>query len=60
MDKIIIDFNLVQPSNDCDEISFNWDGNLIVFKLLQFENDESPIVVRLDCSWNVTFSKFEQ
>ena len=50
----------MQPSNNSDEISFKWDGNSIVPKLLQFENDESPIVVRLDCSWNDTFSKFEQ
>ena len=57
MDKIIIDFNLLQPSNDRDEISFNWDGNSIISNLLQFENDDSLIVVRFDCSWNDTFSK---
>ena len=60
MDKIVIDFNSVHYSNECDEISFKWDGNSIVPKLLQFENDESPILVNIDFSSNDTFSKFEQ
>ena len=60
LDKIAIDFNSVHPSNNRDEISFKLDGNSIVSKLSQFENDESPILVNIDFSSNDTFSKFEQ
>ena len=33
----MIDFNLEHPSNKLDEISFNFDGNLIDIKLIQSE-----------------------
>ena len=58
-DKIMIDFNLEHPSNKLDEISFNFDGNLIDTKLIQFENDCSPIFLKFDGSWNDTDSKFK-
>ena len=59
-DKIIIDFNSIQHSNDFDEISFNLDGNLIVLKLIQYEKILFPILVKFDSSSNMIFSKFEQ
>ena len=59
-DKIIIDFNSIQHSNDFDEISFNLDGNLIVLKLIQYEKILFPIIDKFDSSSNDTFSKFEQ
>ena len=60
MDKIVIDFNLLHPSNECDEISSNWGGNLIVLKLIQYEKILFPIIDKFDSSSNDTFSKFEQ
>ena len=60
MDKIVIDLNSLHLSNECDEISFNWCGNSIVSKLLQFENDDSPIIVKFDSFPNIIFFKFEQ
>ena len=59
-DKIIIDFNLIQPSNNFYEISFKWCGNLIVLKLIQCEKILFPILVKFDSSSNMIFSKFEQ
>lgn len=53
LDKIIIDFNSWHSSNDPDEITFNWGGNLISVNLTQFENVLSFII------WSFVFSKFE-
>ena len=58
-DKIIIDFNLIQPSNNFYEISFKWCGNLIVLKLIQYEKILFSIIVKFVSSSNVIFSKFE-
>ena len=57
-DKIIIDFNSIQHSNDFDEISFNLDGNLIVLKLIQYEKILFPIFVKFNYSSNMIFPKF--
>ena len=50
----------MHPSNEYNEISFNWWGNLIVLRLTQYEKVLFPVIVKFDSSSNVIFSKFEQ